>query len=817
MTSRRLTTFLEHLGLDPGDDDTVDRTRSLFGSMPALSDFGAEPSPSDLHQAQTFTPPHLEPITLLGQGGMGEVWRVYDSRLHRTVALKCLSVKWSAHAEAKGRFIQEAQATAQLAHPGIIPIYEVGFLMDERPYFTMKVVEGQTLRQVIKSAHAVAAPPLRALVDTLYRVAQALGYAHHRGVVHRDIKPDNIMVGAFGEVVVMDWGLARRVMGAVDPLVVDPSVGPGTRGTVGTRGYMSPEQVRGQPLDARSDVWALGAVLAEALTGAPAYGKLAWGNAPIGPPPLPGGLPEPLLNLTRAALSADPAARPIDGSAFADRLKAWLDGAQARARGLAVVAEAEALQQAELQTREQSDTERARVARLTEQIDRHADPTEKRALWAAEDALEALDAESARLGRARIAALQAALTHSPDLPEALDALAQHHAEAQLAAEESLDPSAAAAHAEALERYDRGRLADFRAGTGALTLHTEPEGATVTLFAFEEQDRRLVPHEVGVLGQTPLDAVPLQMGSWLLRVEHPGYAPLHYPVFIPRQHHWNGVPPGQTAPQTISLLRPTALGPTDEHVPAGWFRAGENRTTFTTFPPHWRWQDGFVMRRNSVTVRDYLVFLNDLHRQGRTDEAMAVAPKERSAQERAAQLNVAIIDGAFVRIPDADGDIWGLDWPVLNVDWHSARAFAAWESERTGLAWDLPSEHEWEKAARGVDGRAYSWGNRLEPTYANVRDARALVHPMDVGSHPHDRSPYGILDMIGGVRDWTRTPFHYPDAPVPQNADAYVVRGSAWFAPSSSAWLALRYATPATMRTDTIGIRLQRPIPAIVSH
>ena len=184
-------------------------------------------------------------------------------------------------------FEEEAQVASQLTHPNIAPIHERGILPDNRPYFTMKLVEGQTLSVPIQEYHAdPSAMRFDALLRHFVAICQALAYAHQRQVLHRDLKPDNVMVGAFGEVQVMDWGLSKVVLtkqGIVtseslprplEAVSVSGPKNPTEPGLIrGTFAYMSPEQAeRGDRLlDARCDVFALGALLCETLTGAPPY------------------------------------------------------------------------------------------------------------------------------------------------------------------------------------------------------------------------------------------------------------------------------------------------------------------------------------------------------------------------------------------------------------------------------------------------------------------------------------------------------------------------------------------------------------------
>ena len=179
-------------------------------------------------------------LGLIGMGGMGEVRRVRDRRLGRQLALKTLHLPALNRPALVARFLEEAQATAQLQHPGIVPIHDLGTLPDGRLWFTMKEVTGQTFGQVIAEVHAPSDArreptdsgwTLRRLVDALHQVCEAVGYAHSRGVVHRDLKPDNIMVGSHGEVLVLDWGLAKVLgrpdlaaeEGELDPVQTDRS------------------------------------------------------------------------------------------------------------------------------------------------------------------------------------------------------------------------------------------------------------------------------------------------------------------------------------------------------------------------------------------------------------------------------------------------------------------------------------------------------------------------------------------------------------------------------------------------------------------
>jgi tetratricopeptide (TPR) repeat protein len=223
-----------------------------------------------------------ELLDRLGRGGMGEVFRATDPALGRDLAIKVLRPDWRGDAEAEGRFAQEARVTGALQHPNIVPVHNLGRLPDGRLYFTMKLVRGRTLAEMLAEGHGPGRQP--ELLGVFEKVCQAVAFAHSRGVIHRDLKPANVMVGAFGEVQVMDWGLAKELMnrgrtpsaGDVPPgadAPCSPTSATQAGSVLGTPAYMAPEQARGETgaVDARADVFGLGAMLCEILTGLPPY------------------------------------------------------------------------------------------------------------------------------------------------------------------------------------------------------------------------------------------------------------------------------------------------------------------------------------------------------------------------------------------------------------------------------------------------------------------------------------------------------------------------------------------------------------------
>jgi sugar lactone lactonase YvrE len=208
-----------------------------------------------------------EVLSLLGAGGMGEVYRARDTRLGREVAVKVLPPGFSEDPDRRARFEREAQAVAALSHPNVVAIHDTG-VHDEQTFVVMELLSGQTLRERLTSG----AVPVRKAVDIAVQIARGLGAAHGKGLVHRDLKPENVFLLDDGQVKILDFGLARQTAREPGHSGATQTVAATDPGTVmGTIGYMAPEQVRGQAVDARADVFALGAVLYELVTGVRAF------------------------------------------------------------------------------------------------------------------------------------------------------------------------------------------------------------------------------------------------------------------------------------------------------------------------------------------------------------------------------------------------------------------------------------------------------------------------------------------------------------------------------------------------------------------
>jgi tetratricopeptide (TPR) repeat protein len=344
-----------------GNDSLKRHVEGMLEVYPQLGAFLESPV---LDLDGSASPPQSAGRFQLGQelarGGMGVVYCARDESLGRDVAVKVLHQRYLGDPLVSQRFVDEARITAQLQHPGIPPVFEVGRLDDERPYLAMKLIKGRTLEDLLKERTELASDRGRFLA-VFQQVCQAVGYAHSKHILHRDLKPANVMVGAFGEVQVMDWGLAK-LLPPGGGSAHEPAAGTETAcGTViqtsrerdsatlagsmlGTPAYTAPEQAGGEldRIDERTDVFGLGAILCVILTGEPPYtgksgeelrlmairGRLAEAHARLEQC----GADAKLVELCRSCLSAEPEARPRDAGAVAATVADYLAGVEERAR-----------------------------------------------------------------------------------------------------------------------------------------------------------------------------------------------------------------------------------------------------------------------------------------------------------------------------------------------------------------------------------------------------------------------------------------------------------------------------------------------------
>lgn len=271
----------------------------------------------------------------LARGGTGKVSRAHDRQLEREVAIKSLLDPSAQHGL---RFAREARVTARLQHPSIVPIYDIGRLGDGQPYYAMKLVSGRTLDEAIRDATTLV--QRLALLPALIGVADAIAYAHAQRFIHRDLKPHNVVLGPFGESMVIDWGLAKQLDA---PSITEPGVSRDDAddpaltlegAVLGTPAYMPPEQASGKAVDERADVYALGAMLYHLLAGRPPYrgpnARAVLVEVLEGPPPAlaswSAGIPADLVAIVEKAMARDPAQRYADAQQLVADLRRFQTG-----------------------------------------------------------------------------------------------------------------------------------------------------------------------------------------------------------------------------------------------------------------------------------------------------------------------------------------------------------------------------------------------------------------------------------------------------------------------------------------------------------
>ncbi len=746
---------------------------------------------------------------LIGHGAQGLVYRAVDRDLSRAVAMKVLRPELAKSAHQLEQFQAEARRTASLAHAGIPAVHELGRTSTGEPYFTMRLVTGRTLHDALNDlregdAGAAARYTLTKLVQILQRVANTLEYAHERGLVHRDLKPGNIALSEHDEVLVLDWGLSKRVTSGPDDTVAAMTGHPGrtVHGQVkGTPLYMSPEQARGEvtQIEPRTDVFALGAILYEILSLSPPYGGKTTPEVvrearrgKIVPPaeraPAGRDVPKALAETAMRALAKDPGQRQASAVAFADELQAWLDGSRERD---ARRREADGLLRLALQVARRSEEYRGRAAaaeaeaaRLRLELAPWAAADAKAALWAHEDAAVAARAKSAEADARAVELAVQALAHVPGDATGRELLARTHLRWYREALERNDPVSSAMHLKMARYYNDGWLDAALREEARLSVAAESEGAVVTLYRCAEQARRLVASEqVGTL-TAPAVWESLPPGRYVAMVRHAGGGTAPLPILL-----------RAGANRTFVMPDPVFDPPPPGFlvVPAGPFLTGAGPALTDVHV------DTFWIARTPVLLTEYALWLDELFEEDRDAPSAHIPwlPTHGALLHRAGDRFVFCPGAPMAERPLKPHE----DLPVVGVSRASARSYAQWVGERLGRSGDLPTELQWEKAARGPDGRLYPWGDRFDPTFcsmANSTQEAAELRP--ACAFPADMSPYGVRDMAGNTREWTRDDD-------PGDPRAAIARGGGWSSSESECRVTSRWVLDPSTQSASIGFRI----------
>lgn len=950
-----------------------------------------------------------EALSILGRGGMGEVHRVFDRLLGRSVAMKLISTKY-VDEDALARFVEEAQVSARLQHPNILPVHDFGRLPDGRLFFTMKIAEGDSLDKHIQQLHAHSDQngwasegeiySLRRLLSGFKQVCDAVAYAHSRGVIHRDLKPMNIIIGEHGSIQLLDWGIAKRLetyhsqwandiagqfelqltpsheilnshpsgsqsnshgqaqsnsgvtevtmttlygddendprppsfasfgngpsrfsdvlgetyhhpefssrpslesiprfplrrdklstsatpelpFGHLDTpehefiqpsrLAVGTDLGDLQRFSIsaeqlishqfsshtsqtsqvavaGTLSYMAPEQLKGESelISYQTDVYGLGVVLFELLTGTIPFRlgresqrssslrekidqalelrfeEVTW---PEDMPPLPVKLKE----ICEKALHPEIERRFSSASELSEALVHFLDGVGRRDQAMTKVEEAEGLFEQAKVLKTQADQQFLEGKALESTLKSSDSEELKRPVWSILDQAIALIEEASILEEEGERALHDALIFDSEFPEAHGQLALRvlasHKEAehkQSMGEMRRLVRLLRAHLKYSPPSIQNQIERYLSEVGPLHLTAISDtGAPVFVKArrYGERSRRLVLGEEEDWGVTPIQReVPL--GSYLLVLEAEGCEPVRYPIFIERERGWQT---GLSADEPLPIRVPVSgLIPQGfKYVPAGWCYVGGDELVSNSVSLRRRiWVESFAMAESHITHREYLDFLNDLLKRG--EPARAHDLRARLRDEEGEGL-YTLSEGRYVLNENYFAQ---LDWPANYTDYECAIEYARWRSENEKRAYRLPSDTEWEKAARGVDGRFFPWGNSFDPSFVHMRQSTISPQP-GISSHwPIDQSPWGHFALSGSMRDWTCTlfteTFPYQDgsvAPPPQAHEIddlttdHVVRGGSWKTQEGNCRVAFRFVSSPKYRDDDGGFRLAFSLPS----
>ena len=773
----------------------------------------AEEAPEEQASAD-FTPAQEKFLVEMpiGSGGMGEVFLVTDQDLRRQVAMKVLRRDIGDGREQRLHFIAEAQATSQLEHPGIPPVHDMGLTKDGQLYFTMKLVQGRTLREVLhdlalKRREVHREYTLHKLISILERICEPLHFSHEKGVMHRDVKPDNIMLGDYGEVHVMDWGLAHidaasaelTEIGVVETARKDAGLDTQHGAIKGTPPYMSPEQLRGEELDRRSDVYAVGCLLYEILTLQMAFdpkdssmiAKIQMGDTVDVRTRNPRRkVPEPLALICEKALSTNPEQRYASAEDLAISLRRWLDG---RAEKERKHEEAERFAAEGRRASERYLTLRGEIAAAEQAARQEAKQykpfqpvPEKRSMIEARRRVEELKIELALSFAEAQKLLDAAILQEPANQAARTELVRIWSDRLEDAERRKNRADLAYALVMIERYADAPLSQ----EGELVLQSDPP-AEVTISRYEEVDGVLTPVDERSLGTTPI-RMKLPVASYLCVLTADGRRDTRYPVKIERDQRWEG---------KVTLQTDEAIGEEFAHVPAGPFLYGNKGISKTL--------GDFAIQKYPVTFAEYFEFLATLDDE-EAEKRKPQGPGDGAFAEKVngewRMLPILVEGPAREWCEKTYGVDFDLRCPAIGIDYDDAEAYCRWRSETTGKAWRIPTEEEREKAARGVDGRRFAWGDLEDASLGKCRESREVTaQPEPVGSFPAAESVYGMGDASGGVWDWTSS---WED----ERRASRVLRGGCWTNLPGALSCANRYPSLPRIRRTSVGLRPVRSLP-----
>jgi len=719
-----------------------------------------------------------EIVELIGSGAYAEVYKAMDTVLRRTVALKLLKPSLLSDDEAVARFLQEAQTAANLIHPHIAWVWDLGEL-DGRYYLAMRYIDGQSLDKVLKTKGQLSWDEA---IKYITQISDALTFAHASSLVHRDIKPQNIMISPRDGAVLTDFGLVRAMEAG--------SIGTRTGALMGTPAYMAPEIWQGEPAGPAADQYSLACVLVEMLTGKPLFSgptppavmRQHLMEGPHLPVSWPAGCPTGFTAIIQQALDQNPAERYPDIPAFMSALNV---SGQPNAEAAAVL------------------------------------PTDEP--WPPE---------------------QVVLQPTPvvsDLPPT-------PAESPLMIMVDRDPLASAVGS----KLERSQMTPPPFGTSEQTTSTSRElSPRIAPSRFKLPGWAIALIALGGLALLAACVLGVAWAMNWLPGSDPTAVAVVNPTQTPRPQATATVKPTAkptakptTKPTTRSTFSSTATS--DPSIPPACTEVGQTWTSpvdgmtlvcvpageFLMGSEDKYYNDDDEMPQHTVDLDPYWIDQTEVTNAMFAEFVAATGYRTTAEIEgsgyvfRPQQSPVLVkINGRWV---EQDMPQWqwvdGIDWqhpsrpdgdldekedhPVVQVSWNDAEAYCSWAGRF------LPSEAQWEKAARGNEGDIYPWGNQ-SPTSSFLNYQWNIGDTIAVGSYPAGASPYGIYDMAGNVWEWTadwysssyyssQTNWLNPVGPV--SGTQRIVRGGAWDVDGIYARAAHRYSYPPDHRVSKLGFR-----------
>lgn len=746
--------------------------------------------------------------SVLGKGGAGRVVRAYDRMLRRVVALKIPHGFGANHALTK-LLQSEARTTGQLEHPNIVPVYDYGVLNNGEHFYTMKRISGRSLRDVLRDVRAQRAAaldrwPESQLLRVIVEVCRALEFAHHHGTLHRDLKPENIMLGDFGEVYVMDWGLAQCA-DITDLPAPEPTDKNHHYPTVGTPAYMSPEQASGvAELDQRTDIYSLGVMLYEILTHVVPSRRdsvvetlLAVASETILPPSTVATnrhINPELDDIVMRALEKDAAKRYPTVKQLRVDLEIYLSGRRPLT--------AERSYRASLALIETYDQGVAQVTRLRKRARRLAAQIapsdtigDKREYWRASERVDIRERQLISVYERAVEELHKTLLLDPAHEGAQLALASLAWRKYCEAQQARDPRQTDYFRTLVRQYDTaGQYTRLLEHATSLHLTADIPGTHAFIQQIEGHDRRLQPTTLRYIGEPPLEIPSLPRGSWLITLKAPGIDAIRLPILAradrPLRVH-------------VNASRASELPTGFTFVPNGESQIGGDYEALDPLPAQTITLHAFGASGMPVLISEYLEWIQYLamREPGLAEAHLPVLSNGAPLIRRFADDTFRICPNAMRWLnPEATIDE---DFPIVGIRADDALAYLEWRSRKEHRNYRLPTELEYERMTRGADGRMFSWGDTFDPALCVMRLSSEAVPRLKPAGHAlSDIGPFGHRDLSGNARELCTSSLDPKDM---------VLRGGSWMTDATACRAASRMAYPPGRRHDDVTFRIVCPL------